>query len=201
MAVTIDDLPLATNDLGLSTIGDVLSHVGRENKLVVQILIDGTEPDMRALDAVRGRRLDDCVLYVETARPAQVACEVLDAVDQGLEEAEAFRLESAELFRSGDPAVALQKLAGCFSYWHNAQDSVGKIAKLLRVDLEAARTDANRPVKDIIETFAVQLRQLRDALESRDYVLCCDVLTYDMEGITPDWRAATSTLRRIANGR
>lgn len=200
MSVTIDDLPLEAGNLGMATVGDVLNHVAKDNRLVVQLLIDGFEPDLGGMEVVRARKLADCTLFLETARPTQIARDALEGIDATIEQAETLRLEAAELFRSGDPAVGLQKLAACFSLWHNTQDSVGKIAKLLRVDLALVKTADGRAVKEIIEGFAGQLRQLRDALEARDYVLCCDVLTYDMEGIAPDWRSATGAMRVVAGG-
>ena len=40
MSVTIDHEMLSTDDLGLKTIGQVLSHVHTRNRLVVNLLVD-----------------------------------------------------------------------------------------------------------------------------------------------------------------
>jgi len=49
MSVTIDREPLAVRELGLQTVGQVLAHVAKDNRLVVQVLIDGQEPDIEAI--------------------------------------------------------------------------------------------------------------------------------------------------------
>lgn len=198
MAVTVDDALLETDKLGLSTLGDVLSHVIADDRLVVQILIDGDEPDLSRLDSLRATSLSGCTVYIETARPIHLAREALAGVHDGFTLADQLRQESAELFRTGDTAGGLQKLAGCFTHWQATHDSVGKVARLLRVDLQLVRTSSGKNVTELIGAFASQLRLLKDALEARDYVLCCDVLTYDMETLASDWHEAIAALRRTA---
>lgn len=198
MSVTVDDLPLETERLGLATVGDVLTHVAGDDRLVVQVLLDGSEPDLAEIEGLRSTRLEGRVLFVETARPGNIACEALDAVDDSLAEADEARVAAAEHFRSGEASTAMQKLSSCFPVWINAQESIGKVAKLLRADLALLKLDDGRPVAEVIGAFAGALRQLKEALEARDYVLCCDVLTYDMGPVADDWRAATAALRRVA---
>jgi hypothetical protein len=197
MSVMVDDSPLSIRELGLNTVGDVLTHVASDDRLIVQVLIDGTVPDLSQLDRVKQTRLDDCTLFVETARPRVIAHEALDVVEESLAQAEKLRTESAELFRTGDAAGAMQKLSGCFGIWNNAQDSLGKVAKLLRIDLARVEAGKGMTAKGVVEAFAGHLRQLRDALEARDYVLCCDVLTYEMETVAQDWQATIKALRKI----
>jgi predicted DNA-binding protein (UPF0251 family) len=193
MGVTVDDVRLEVDRLGLSTVGEVLSHVARGNRLVVQLLLDGNEPDLREMDAVRRRSLSGCSVFIETAEPLEIAREVLRGVETSVEEVERLRLESAELFRAGDAARAMQSLAGCFAAWGNARESVEKVAKLLRLDLTAVSA-GETTAEQILSQFAGQLRQLKEALEARDHVLCCDVLTYEMENTREDWRTLVSAL-------
>jgi hypothetical protein len=46
MSVTVDHQPLATETLGLKTVGQVLAHLQRQDRLVVHVLIDGQEPNL-----------------------------------------------------------------------------------------------------------------------------------------------------------
>ena len=41
MAVTVDRNPLAAEEMGMTTVGQVLTHLQRDNRLVVQLLIGG----------------------------------------------------------------------------------------------------------------------------------------------------------------
>ena len=53
MSVTIDHEMLAVESLGLNTVGQVLSHVSRGNRLVVNLLIDGAQPDLALIGEIR----------------------------------------------------------------------------------------------------------------------------------------------------
>src|SRR5687768_1685856 len=44
MSVIVDQQPLAAETLGLTTVGQVLAHLKRDNRLIVHVLIDGKEP-------------------------------------------------------------------------------------------------------------------------------------------------------------
>ena len=46
MSVTVDRLPLATEEMGLQTLGQLIAHLQKDNRLVVHVLVDGEEPDL-----------------------------------------------------------------------------------------------------------------------------------------------------------
>ena len=48
MSVTVDQRPLPVEELGLNTVGEVLTHLQKSGggRLVVHVLIDGQEPDL-----------------------------------------------------------------------------------------------------------------------------------------------------------
>src|SRR5438046_1443699 len=57
MSVTIDHETLAVESLGLNTVGQVLTHVSRGNRLVVNLLIDGQQPDLALITQIRQSKL------------------------------------------------------------------------------------------------------------------------------------------------
>lgn len=198
MSLTIDDLSLSPSSLGLATIGDVLSHVAKENRLVVQLLIDGSEPDLSDLPALRLQSLEGKTLFLETALPQQIASDVLNSVTDSLGQADEHRVSAAESFRSNDPAAGMQKLALCFSLWQHTQSSITQVAQLLQIDPESIRLSDGSSLQSIATNFASALKQLKEAIEARDYVLCTDVLTYDMETTSEQWSAAAKAIRQAA---
>lgn len=200
MSITIDDATFDSSKLGFTTVGEVLSHVARENKLIVQLLIDGSEPDMAGMEDVRAKPLAGSAIYIETSTAPAICRGVLDSIDETLVEADSFRGQAAEHFRKGDATNGLPKLGHCFSLWNNCQDALGKVGLLLRADLKAIQTEEGSTIEDVLARFAGQLRSLRDALEARDYVLCCDVLTYDMDAASTEWKSAVAALRRACQG-
>jgi hypothetical protein len=107
---------------------------------------------------------------------------------------------AVEFLRVNQVPRALEKLSGCFGIWHNAQDSVRKVAQLLRLDLSQTIT-AGRPITDLLADFARQLQMLRSALENRDYVSLIDTLEYETKPTMELYASAIATLRGGLNTR
>jgi hypothetical protein len=196
MSVTVDREQLAAEQLGLLTVGEVLTHVQRENRLVVNLLIDGLEPDLSQVDGVRKSLLLGHTIYIETVEPRQMASEVLDEVERQLLDADRLKSEAVEQFGRNNPQKGIQRLSGCFSTWQHAQESIRKTAQLLRVDLTLVRV-GDISLMDFLAKFTSQLRDIRSALEMRDYVSLSDTLTYEMSQLTSRWIAAIDAVRSV----
>ena len=197
MTVTVDAEVLPAAELGLSTLGDVLTHVSGRNRLVTQVLIDGREPDIDHVPNWRRRPLLGHTVFIQTHAPADIAAEVLDEVARQMDEAEASREKAIADLHANAANLALQKLSGCFTAWQAAQQAIGQVAKLLKVDLDRVRVQ-DITLAEALGNFAGQLRDLRDAIEGRDYVTVSDVLTYEIGRTIGQWRDALTQLRAAA---
>jgi len=196
MSVTVDNRPLAAEELGLSTVGELLAHLQKDNRLIVHVLIDGQEPDLARMSHLRQKPLHGHTLFIETAEPRQMALDVLEAVETQLHEAERLKADAVQLLQTNQQVKAMEKLSGCFTTWHHAQESVLKIAQLLRLDLSRILIDG-RPFTDVLNGFTDQLRQIRIALENRDFVALCDTLSYEATETTSQWQAAIRQVRDV----
>lgn len=196
MSVTVDHEPLAVKELGFSTVGQVLSHLQKDNRLVVQVLIDGQQPFFDEVCRLRQTALEGHTIYIETADPRTLAMQVLEEIAAQIEQADPARTEAAELLQKNQTAKALEKLGGCIRVWQDARDAVVKTADLLRINLTSIATDG-RPLAQLIEDFSTQLRQIKSALEQRDYVSLGDVLLYEMEQSSQQWIAAIAAMREL----
>lgn len=200
MPVTLDREPFAAEELGLRTVGQILFHVQKVNRLVVSILIDGAEPDLSRLGALRQSPVLGHSIFIETAEPRQMATEVLEEVEQQLAEADRLKGEAVDLLQRNAAHRAMEKLSGCFSTWQHAQEAVIKIAQLLRIDLEQMRV-GTQSLRQLTQDFAEQLRNIRNALEGRDFVSLCDILAYEATETSNRWRDALCIMRTaIQNG-
>lgn len=195
MSVTVDRQPLSADQLGLHTLGQLLAHLQKDNRLVVHVLVDGQEPDLSQMPSVRKLPLDRHTLFIETADPRALALQVLADVDAQLTEADRLRGEASDLIHKGQNQRAMEKLSGCFSTWQHAQESVLKTGQLLRLDLQTIVVDGT-PLTEMVQEFAEQLRQIKGALENRDFVLLNDVLTYEAPATTAKWRDAVAAMTR-----
>jgi hypothetical protein len=197
MSVLVDSQPMPVQSLGLTTVGQVLSHLQRGKRLVVELLLDGEAPDLDELPALRARPLAGHTLYIETSGPREIATQVLDEVEQLLLTTDGSREQAVALLQQSQPSRAMEKLAGCLHAWQSAQQSVQQTAELLGIDLERVAVDG-ASLRSVLTSFATQLREIRSALENRDYVALCDVLSYETAETTRLWLAALDELRRAA---
>ncbi|MEA2709258.1 MAG: hypothetical protein QOF78_1859 [Phycisphaerales bacterium] len=194
MSVVVDEQPLAAEDLGLKTVGQVLAHLKRDNRLIVQVLIDGQEPDLRRFRALKKSPLAGHTVFIETADPRQMAHDVLDEVEAQLSEADRLKGESATLLQRNQVGPAIERLGGCFSAWQHAQESVLKIAQLRRIDPQSI-TVHGRAFTELLAEFTSHLRQIRDALEGRDFAALTDILAHKMSRAVEQWREALRYFR------
>lgn len=194
MSVIVDHQPLAADQLGLKTVGQVLTHLKRDNRLIVHVLIDGREPDLKRFKALKKSPLAGHTVFIETADPRQMAHQVLDEVEAQLSEADRLKSESATLLQKNQVAPAIEKLGGCFSAWQHAQESVLKIAQLRRID-PGSITVHGRAFPELFAEFAAHLRQIRAALDGRDFAALSDILAHKMSRAVDQWREALRFFR------
>ncbi|MBV8781063.1 MAG: hypothetical protein JO353_06670, partial [Phycisphaerae bacterium] len=181
---------------GLQTVGQLLSHLQRDNRLIVHVLIDGQEPDLTRLPALRQSPLQGHTLFIETTEPQAMAMEVLGEVEHQLNEANRLAGDAVTLLRSNQTVRAMEKLRGCFSTWQNAQESVKKTAQLLRIDLTRIVVEG-KTFTDTMDCFTQQLRLIKTALENRDFVSLIDTLVYECAETSSQWLAAINSMRSV----
>jgi hypothetical protein len=194
MSVTVDSKAVRAEDLGLRTVGELLTHVQKENRLVVRVLIDGKEPDRKRIGTLRKSLLNGHTVFIETADPQRMALDVLKEVSDQLIEAERMQIEAAEMLNRGQFAPAMEKLAGCFSTWQHAQESVFKTAQLLRLDL-ANISVAGTNLRELCSGFTRHLRHIRAALEGRDFASLATILVAETKACGAQLRTALETMR------
>lgn len=197
MSVTLDHELIAdeaVEQMGFRTVGQVLSHVQKENRLVVNLLIDGLPPDLTRLGHLRAKSIQGHTLYIETAEPRQMALDVLEEVGKQLKQADRLKADAVELLQKNAAAAAMEKLSGCFGTWNNARESVVKTAQLMRIDLEEIQVGM-RSLTELLVDFTEQLRQIKSALMDRDFVTLGDILTYETTQTSTQWQMALNAIK------
>jgi len=191
MSVMVDHAPLAAERLGLKTVGQVLTHLRRDNRLVVHVLIDGHEPDR--LRNIKKALLAEHTVFIETADPREMADEVLSEIESQLREAERIKSESAALLQRNQVAPAIEKLGGCFTTWQHVQESILKTALLLRLDLSQINVDG-RALTELLDECKAHLGRIRAALEDRDFPTLTQLLSQRTDGCAR-WQHVIQSLR------
>ena len=196
MSVTVDQEVLAAEELGLATVGQVLAHLQSDSRMVVNLLIDGQQPDLTQIVQIRQSSVLGKTLFIETVHPRQMAMDVLAGIEVQLGYAERSKSEAADLLQKNQVAKAMEKLSVCFSAWNNARESILKIGQLLRIELEQLSVRGQSLVM-VLGEFADQLRHIKAALVERDFVSLSDVLLYETSQTNQRWQAVLAAVRGV----
>lgn len=194
MTLTVDQTDVAAGEHNLSTVEDALKHASAGGRLVVTLLVDGNEPEDGQLASVRAMPLAGRCVYIETADGREMAEEALAAIAEQVGQAEGLRQEAVKHLQAGSLDAALPALSRCFSIWLGAQGSLRAVCELCGLPISTENA-AGAPLVEMLREFTAQLRQLKEALEARDYVLVSDVLAYEMEHSAGRWQDAIIAVR------
>lgn len=198
MSVTVDCKSFAIEPLGLETVGELLSHLKKKNRLVVQVLIDGQEPDLHQLPTVRQSHLRNHIVFVQTTEPARMALDALAEIQSQLDEADRLKCDAVAELQRNSTVKAMEKLSGCFSTWQHAQQSFCGVSQLLGIDPGQVRV-GDHSVEQLMVDFSGRLRQIKTALEARDFVLLSELLRYGMSQAAEQWHGAIGALRNVVD--
>lgn len=191
MPVSIDQTIVNTQDL--PTVGAVLDRIAGDRRIAVGVLVDGREPELADLDALRAIPTDAHLVQIETADPREMAMDALVSMEKALNEADASRDQAADLLQRNQTQAAMAQLSACLGVWQQAQQCVTQSAQLVGIDLDEIRVEGQE-LQAVVSDFATQLREIRRALEDRDYVALSDVLTYELGETGRRWRSAIMSL-------
>ncbi len=193
MHIYVDDNPYAVSGLADKTLRqiavDIRQDLTLKKRMLVAIYTNGQLVPSGELEAVldspagRYEKVD-----FQSAVPQTLAREVLKRARELVEEAVPLCQQAGEMLSGGQTARAMEVLANCIGVWNQVQESLIKSAGLLGLDLSSLKVEG-RKVNDLMDEFAVQLRQVKEALESRDYVQLSDILQYELQDVAPRWQA------------
>jgi hypothetical protein len=189
MSVIVDQESLEAGEMGLHTLGTLLSHLFRSRRLIVRLVIDGEAPNLEQLNAIKTLPLDGHTVFIETADPRQTALDSIDQAGMRLNDADQLKSQAADLLRANKWQEAMAKLGECLCRWQDAQRTVLAVTSLFKVDLDRLAV-ASRPLAQLLSEFSTQLRDIQTAVQATDLVGLTDLLAYETEQTSRQWQAA-----------
>ena len=98
---------------------------------------------------------------------------------------------------------ALKDLPDYLQIWQALQQSISSLARLLKIDLDSLEVysggDPDDPGKsllfaDHIKTLSDKLIEMKQALESEDFVFLSDIINYEFDSLTETWQGLLEEL-------
>ena len=197
MEIYVDDQAFQSSGSGSQTLAQLVDEVKRGigDRKIVAIRCDGSDITGDGFEQNMARLADSCQrveLYTGAARDL-----VEDAMDQAaemLDATEQDRLQAVELLGAGQTADGIRFLGNCMRNWYQVHQGIANSLAMLEIDPETVIVDG-RKMADALETSRARLEQIKQALESLDYVLLSDTLQYEFEEVVRIWKAIVAAIR------
>ncbi len=203
MQVFLDQQPLSADLASPETLAEWAAYASQQaqahSRVVVGIACDGEPVNEDRLEAMLEAQANQFQrVDFSTCQATALAGAALGQAAELLGQLGASQTSAAELFNQGQSGKAIDVLQTTFFGWNQVQVAVTKSSQLLQWSLDDM-TVGEEPVIVIFERLAELLREVRQALESQDYVLLADLLQYEFGEVTARWQSLLEHFRQLAD--
>ena len=195
MPVIVDEQSLPAEQLGLTTVGQVLTHLRNDDRLVITLLIDGKQPS--EIGPARKSPVTNKTLYIETVRSADIARQAIDEAREQLGRTDPLRLGAAEILEKNQISSAMDKLGAYFeSLAVDPRIGAENLPIAPASTCSAPWSSQNRSLTGLPTSPPDSVRSNRRSI-NRDFVSLTDQLLYEAPQTCQDW---LDVLARLRNG-
>ncbi|MCB9851490.1 MAG: hypothetical protein H6819_00220 [Phycisphaerales bacterium] len=190
----LDGKLLATDGIGADAkVSSVVERAkttlkdGAGDSILLEVICDGEAIEAAHLEATLAEPLSRYArLEFVSGSRRTVVVESLTASKRSIGDTFELVREAADQLNAGSVASGMQRLIDCVEIWSQAHEAMISSGQLLELDLEEL-VIADKHVFEWLREPAVKLREIRDAIESRDHVNLVDILRYEMDDFLQGW--------------
>jgi len=199
--IIVDGSAICDTDMAPSgSVGDAVrlarSTLGGNGRVMMSVICDGDEIDAARLEAVMSRPYRDYqTVELTSGSPFGAALDALNQARAGFGESFALVREVSASLASGDIAAAMNGLSRCVASWADMHEAVVQGGTLVGVDFERLVL-GERHVLDWLGELNRRLRDIRDAVDGRDYVMLGDILKYELDETLQGWESMLDAFAR-----
>ncbi|MBN1488797.1 MAG: hypothetical protein JXA69_02675 [Phycisphaerae bacterium] len=192
MELYLDDQPVTVDDAETQTLQEVAEELRDQltgqGRLLTTIRCDGREVIPAELEATLARQagMYGSVEFQSTGTQELVRGALTEAAAM-LAGTNEVRNKAADLLNEGQMGAAMEALSQCFQAWGQVHEAVIKSSQLMNIDLNEAQADGLNVVTWLM-LLAEKLRDLKAALEADDQVSVADILRYEFDEVSEQWK-------------
>lgn len=175
-------------------VAQIKLQLADRDRIIVTIRCDDEPVEEQGIDAVmtqpptQYQRLD----FV-TAGLAELAIGAMEASQAVLRETRLKQDQAIELLSQDQNGPAVSALAECIAGWSQSHETVIKTISLLGIDIDHLTHDGKQ-ILDILNEVAHQLTQLKECLQTGDFVLLNDLLQYEIAPWFDQWEGMVESI-------
>ncbi|MFA5866023.1 MAG: hypothetical protein WC975_15220 [Phycisphaerae bacterium] len=198
MVISIDGQKYSQTEVKDQTVGDLLvdirASLADSGRMIVSIVCDGKvlEPDQ--ISAVLQEAVEKYLeIDFQTAVPRQLARDSLEACREFLLDIEETVRQIVDHLRQAQVQEAMELMGPMFGRLNDSYRGLQGTFQLLKIDpesVELSAGNAGRFMTGLVE----KLRQIKLALENKDYVGLTDLFEYELAPTISEWRELNNHL-------
>jgi len=192
MIVTLDGRRLEWKfppECTLQAVIDQVRLTQPPDRLIVSVAIDGRDCGTDELEArLKQPVRDDEQVDLASDDRRSVAATALRFMAGQIGSSAELQAQTAARLNAGEAADAIRQIGSFVQLWQMCRQTVVECCGLLGRDLTQC-VYAGQPVETFLRDLLEKLREVRDALASRDLVLLADVFHYELPELCTRWSA------------
>lgn len=191
---------LAYADPG-SALGEILDQLqtwlGRNGRAIVGVSLDGTVLDPAGRENVRREKVDTHqALEVTTLCPSELSLLTLAELAKHLPALGKGLATAASHFQKGALPLGMSLLRDAVTGLQVTMDTMTKVCQLSAIDLAAVKSGAKTGM-DAITHLRDRLRDVQEALKSKDTVTLADMCEYELAPAVKEWEELVRRLEDL----
>ena len=185
-------------------LSEIQSHNIADNEVIAAIWVDGEQLTAELLSQWKDRPVRDFLeTRIDAPKRSELAADSLRILAEGLADSHSERETIVDSLCKGRSDKALKDLSDYLQIWQALQQSISSLARLLKIDLDSlevySASDPDDPGKsllfsDHIKTLSEKLVEMKQALESEDFVFLSDIINYEFDNLTETWQGLLEEL-------
>lgn len=200
MIITLDGRKLEGPFESASTLQALIDDVRTRHavgKLIVSVALDGRLLEEQSLDTrLAASATGFTTLELESADGRALAAAALRELSVRVASAGPDQVALSDRITASQSGVEIGRLSELIALWQDCRDTIIHCVRVTGLDLTAMEVDG-APVRAHCDELTSKLRELRDALDARDFVLTADLLRYEMAPMCETWSGLLASLGRL----
>ncbi len=203
MDIFVDDNKL--DDLGVDgqTLEEALQRVQETacppGRLIATLRCDGLEIGAGAMAETLGKPTEEFQrLEVYTGTRAGLVRDAMEQAWLTLQDGEEERSQIAQLIAEGNVTDGIRILGENLGVWQQIHDAIAKSLQMLELNPAAIQVN-DMTFEEAVTQPRAMLLQIKNALQSQDYVLLADVLQYEFGDVVAQWQAIIEEIKDQAD--
>lgn len=194
MKVYVDEyeLPREFDSLheAINEAGDITN---KDNRIIIEVYLDGQKLSSEVLAEAIKDNVTGTVLKCISGDLIEQVMEAFAVANNTLDQIISVQHQTADYVQEGNTAEVTKGLSDIIELWNKVQSCVNQGTTLVGMDLNAEMA-GDTEIAGAINDLADQLKALRTAVTSGDWVTLSDTLAYEMGRVAELWQTLLNNL-------